>query len=79
MKVKIWNGVDGMEKILNVEGMSCGHCEKSVKDSVGSLTGVTNVEVNLDSGEVKVDYDAAVVTFEAITETIERQGFDVID
>lgn len=68
-----------MEAILNVEGMSCGHCEKSVKDSVGELTGVKNVAVNLDSGEVKVDYDAALVAVEAIAETIKTQGYDVID
>lgn len=72
-------GDDVMETILNVEGMTCGHCEKSVKDSVGELAGVKSVSVNLDSGEVTVDHDGSLVTEEAIAETIKTQGFNVVD
>ena len=30
--------------------MSCGHCVKAVEGNVGELTGVSNVEVRLDTG-----------------------------
>lgn len=32
---------------LNVNGMSCGHCVKSVETSVGALAGVQEVKVIL--------------------------------
>ena len=33
---------------LNVNGMSCGHCVKSVEGSVGALEGVEQVKVHLE-------------------------------
>lgn len=67
-----------MEKvILNVEGMSCGHCVKSVEGSVGKLQGVSNVKVHLDNGTVDVEYDSAKVGIDVIKETIDGQGYEV--
>jgi len=36
-----------MKKTLLVEGMSCGHCEKAVKNALKELNGVLKVEVDL--------------------------------
>jgi copper chaperone len=67
-----------MEKMtLNVQGMSCGHCIQSIEGSVGELTGVTAVNVNLDSGTVLVEYNQSEVTLDKIKETIDDQGYDV--
>lgn len=67
-----------MEKItLNVQGMSCGHCVKSIEGSVGELIGVTNVKVHLDNGTVDVEFDTKKVTLEEIKEVIDEQGYDV--
>jgi len=67
-----------MEKVtLNVEGMSCGHCVKSVEGSLGKLQGVSDVKVHLDNGTVDVEYDAATVSVDTIKETIDDQGYDV--
>ncbi|MFT8322521.1 MAG: copper chaperone CopZ [Bacillus sp. (in: firmicutes)] len=67
-----------MEKItLNVQGMSCGHCVKSIEGSVGELKGVSNVKVNLESGTVVVEFNANDVSLESIKETIDDQGYDV--
>ncbi|MGM0920494.1 MAG: copper chaperone CopZ [Bacillota bacterium] len=67
-----------MEKMtLNVKGMSCGHCVNSIEGSVGELTGVTNVKVNLDSGTVSVEFNTNEVTLDKIKETIDDQGYDV--
>lgn len=63
--------------ILNVSGMSCGHCVKAVEGSVGALNGVKEVNVQLSEGKVEVDFDPAVVTVEAIKDIIEDQGYDV--
>ncbi|MBM7663158.1 copper chaperone [Bacillus mesophilus] len=67
-----------MEKVtLHVKGMSCGHCVKAVEGSVGELTGVNQVKVNLDSGTVDVEFNEAEVTVDKIKETIDDQGYDV--
>lgn len=65
-----------MKEIIKVEGMSCGHCVNSIETSVGELTGVSAVKVNLDSKEVAVEYDGAA-TLAQIKETIEDQGYDL--
>ena len=33
--------------ILNVSGMSCGHCKAAVEKAVGALPGVSKVEANV--------------------------------
>ena len=62
---------------LNVQGMSCGHCVKSIEGSVGSLAGVEQVTVNLQNATVDVAFNEAQVTVEQIKETIDDQGYDV--
>ncbi|MFA7637466.1 MAG: copper chaperone CopZ [Monoglobales bacterium] len=64
--------------VLNVEGMSCSHCENSVKNAVSALNGVKSVVVNLGEKTVTVEYDSAAVTLETIKNEIEDQGYDVI-
>jgi len=64
-------------KTLNVEGMSCSHCENSVKKAVGALNGVGNVTVDLKAKKVTIDFDPEKVSIETIKETIEDQGYDV--
>jgi len=68
-----------MEKVvLNVEGMSCAHCENAIKKAVGSLDGVSEVVVDLENKIVTVQYNHEKVTVEKIKSEIEEQGYDVI-
>lgn len=64
-------------KSLTVNGMSCNHCENSIKKAVGILAGVDSVSVNLKSKKVNVEYDPTKVSLAAITEAIKEQGYDV--
>ncbi len=64
-------------KTLNVEGMSCSHCENSVKKAVGALNGVDKVEVDLKSKKVTIEFDPEKVSVVTIKDTIEDQGYDV--
>ena len=41
-------------KEYTVEGMTCGHCEMSVKEEVGEIAGVTAVEASSKTGAVTV-------------------------
>ncbi|MGW4892778.1 heavy-metal-associated domain-containing protein [Kitasatospora sp. NPDC004240] len=40
--------------VLTVDGMSCGHCEKTVSTGLSSLPGVTGVTADAPSGRVTV-------------------------
>ena len=62
---------------LNVEGMSCGHCVKSIEGSVGELVGVNQINVKLEEALVEVSFDESKVSLDKIKETIEDQGYDV--
>ena len=67
-----------MEKVtLNVQGMSCGHCVKSVEGSVGALKGISSVRVDLKAAKVDVEFNDQEVSLDQIKETIEDQGYDV--
>lgn len=37
-----------------VGGMTCGHCEASVREEVGEISGVTDVTASHESGAVTV-------------------------
>ncbi|HEY9059559.1 MAG TPA: copper chaperone CopZ [Pseudobacteroides sp.] len=65
-------------KTLNVEGMSCNHCENSVKKAVGALNGVGNVTVDLKSKKVTIEFDPSKVNVDIIKDAIVDQGYDVI-
>ncbi|GBU29366.1 hypothetical protein R84B8_02930 [Treponema sp. R8-4-B8] len=68
-----------MEKTkLNVDGMSCGHCEIAVQDAVRKLSGIKKVKANRRKKEVVVDYDASLVTPEQIVSVINGTGYSVI-
>ncbi|WP_312098652.1 copper chaperone CopZ [Niallia sp.] len=63
--------------ILNVQGMSCGHCAKTIEGSVGELNGIVKVKVFLEKGSVEVEFNPEKVALEKIKEAIELQGYDV--
>lgn len=63
--------------VLTVEGMSCSHCENSVKNAVGALNGVENVSIDLKAKKVSVEYDSERVDLKTIKDTIEDLGYEV--
>ncbi|NEU32499.1 copper chaperone CopZ [bacterium LRH843] len=62
---------------LNVQGMSCGHCVKSIEGSVGQVAGVEQVKVNLADSKVEVAFDESKASPDQIKKTIEDQGYEV--
>jgi len=59
-----------------VGGMHCAGCVKSVTGAVSRVPGVQHVDVSLESGAAKVEFDGAVATAETIVAAIEGAGFD---
>lgn len=51
--------------VVTVTGMTCNHCAMSVREEIEELAGVTDVQVDVDSGRVEItseaDLDAAAV------------------
>ncbi len=66
-----------MQTKLNVEGMSCSHCENAVKNAVSTISGVSEVLVDLKGKTVTVTHDENV-TIESIKSEIEDQGYDIV-
>lgn len=77
MPVKGWIIMALEKKTLIVDGMSCEHCVHAVKTAVGGFGGVKNVEVDLKTKRVDVDFDSDFVTLDQIRNAIEDQGYDV--
>lgn len=62
--------------ILEVPGMSCGHCEAAVKGEVAKVAGVGAVDVDLTTKLVTVVGDD--LDLQAITEAIDEAGYAVV-
>ena len=57
-----------------VTGMTCGHCVSSVTEEVRELPGVSDVQVDLDSGKVTVTADAPVGA-DKVRAAVEEAGY----
>lgn len=67
-------GEDSMEKILNVEGMSCNHCVASVRKALEDLDGVREADVSLDDKKARVELDKDLAD-EVLVKAVEDAGF----
>ncbi|OXM15491.1 copper chaperone CopZ [Paenibacillus herberti] len=63
-------------EVLQVKGMSCGHCVSSVEGAVKEAGGAAKVD--LADGKVTVEFDEAKLSLQTIKEAIEEQGYDVV-
>jgi copper chaperone CopZ len=59
-----------------VSGMHCAHCASSVTEEVSSVSGVTDVKVDLDSGQLIVISDTEI-PFESIQAAVDEAGYSV--
>lgn len=62
---------------INVGGMSCKNCVKSISDSLIALSGVLNVDASLENKKVDINYDEGKVSVEAMKKAIYDLGFEV--
>ncbi|HWQ29492.1 MAG TPA: copper ion binding protein [Negativicutes bacterium] len=66
-----------MKKLINIEGMSCGHCVKHVEEALSELNGVVKVEVSLKDKNAAVELSQEVEDSK-LKEAIEEAGYDVV-
>lgn len=67
-----------MKKRINIEGMSCGHCVKHVKDALVEVSGVVDAEVSLEGKYAVVELNGQVDDG-SLTEAVEEAGYDVVN
>ena len=63
-----------MRTTYTVTGMSCGHCVAAVTTELGKLPGVATVDVELATGTVSVESEAALDPTE-VAAAIDEAGF----
>ena len=63
-------------KNYTVTGMTCGHCEMSVKEEVGEIAGVTEVTADHSTGAVSVSGEG--FTDEQVAAAIAEAGYELV-
>jgi P-type Cu2+ transporter len=58
-----------------VEDLRCPCCADDVLAAVRALAGVRAAKLDYQRGELKVDYDAAVIDVEAVRQAVRRSGY----
>lgn len=66
-----------MEKILNIEGMSCQGCVRHVTKALEAVEGVKAVEVSLENKNATVSSDQEINT-EVLVKAVENSGYKVV-
>ncbi|MEV6524528.1 cation transporter [Longispora sp. NPDC051575] len=59
-----------------VKGMTCGHCVGSVSSEVGNIAGVSDVAVDLPTGEVTVT-STGELDVEAVRAAVDEAGYEL--
>jgi copper chaperone len=62
--------------VIKVSGMSCEHCATAVRTEISGLPGVTDVDVDVASGEVKVVADP-VPDDAALRAAVDAAGYEL--
>lgn len=69
--------VQMVQTTINIGGMDCDDCVKSVEKGVNQLTGISSVTVSLNDSNAVVKYDASKVQLAEIEKAIEKRGYMV--
>lgn len=61
-------------QVLNVSGMSCGHCVRAITQAVRALDDAAEVQVDLAAAEVRV---SSRLSLEQLLQAIRAEGYAV--
>jgi len=64
-------------RTYTVTGMTCSHCVRAVTEEVDEVTGVSDVTVDLDTGQVTVTADDRLDDA-AVRAAVEEAGYEVV-
>lgn len=60
-----------------VTGMTCGHCEMSVREEVGEIAGVEGIEVSAQTGRLVVTADGDIDDAKVLA-AVEEAGYSAV-
>jgi copper chaperone len=63
-------------KTIKIKGMSCNHCVMAVTKALGQIEGVSNIRVDLASGEASFD-ETKPVDMKLVAEGIRKAGYEL--
>lgn len=61
-------------QVFKISGMTCGHCVGAVKQALQQLDDNARIDIDLDSGELRID---SALTVEQVTQAIHEEGYQV--
>jgi len=62
---------------IEISGMTCGGCVRSVTNVLKALDGVAKAEVSLEKNNAVVDYDPGKLGLEQLKRSVVEAGFEV--
>lgn len=62
---------------FQVTGMTCGHCEMSVREEVGKIAGVESIDVSAQTGRLVVT-STAEVDADAVIAAVDEAGYQAV-
>jgi copper chaperone CopZ len=57
--------------------ISCENCQRAIEGALGSLAGVSQVNVDIPTKAVQITYDSEAVTLAKIEEVLDDTGYTV--
>lgn len=60
-----------------VTGMTCGHCEMSIREEVGEISGVTDIQVSAQTGKLVVTASDEVDDAKILA-AVEEAGYSAV-
>ena len=66
-----------MEKIIDVDGITCDHCVATIKTAIESLSGIIRVNVDIQKKQVIVEFNESLKDSKKILGKIGEAGFEV--
>ncbi|RDZ64271.1 heavy metal translocating P-type ATPase [Haloferax sp. Atlit-12N] len=63
---------------LDIRGMSCANCSRTVGEALEALDGVTSASVNFATDEGSVEYDPEEVSLREIYDAVEDAGYEAL-
>ena len=66
-----------MKTTLKIEGMSCDHCVKHVKEALETVEGVTSAKVSLKDNSAEVDHGDGVKP-DVLKAAVSEAGYEAV-
>ncbi|MBU3689071.1 MAG: hypothetical protein B7C54_05585 [Acidimicrobiales bacterium mtb01] len=63
--------------VFTVPGMTCGHCKQAVTTKVGKISGVSAVDIDLDTKKVTVT-SSEPLSWSELVSAVDEAGFEAV-